>query len=41
LVLDGRTSAVDDEDDHKYKSLINFRAIFAKLVNFSLFSQSK
>ncbi len=24
LVLDGRTSAIDDKDDHRYESLINF-----------------
>ena len=32
LVLDGRTSAIDDKDDHKYESLINFRSILAKLI---------
>ena len=32
LVLDGRTSAIDDKDDHRYESLINFRSILAKLI---------
>ena len=32
LVLDGRTSAIDDKDDHRYESLINNRSILAKLI---------